>query len=143
VSYLRAIFDKTSGHCHFCGDPIAFENRGWAKVLSGHWEVDHVIQRGKGGGRSAENCLPACTRCNRLRWHRTGAELRELLLLGVLAVQEIRRGTPTGRRLLALKAQRLAENVERRRKVAKRLAGGSADVHGDGSSGPGSSPAAH
>lgn len=27
---LREIYDKTSGHCHFCGDPIKFENRGGA-----------------------------------------------------------------------------------------------------------------
>jgi hypothetical protein len=39
---LRAIFEKTNGHCHFCGDPITFEHRGWARVPDGHWEVDHV-----------------------------------------------------------------------------------------------------
>jgi len=48
---LRRIFDKTTGHCHFCGDPIIFENRGWSDRPHGHWEVDHVIQRHKGGAK--------------------------------------------------------------------------------------------
>ncbi len=79
---LQAIFNRTTGHCHFCGDAISFERRGWAADLSGYWALDHVIQRHKGGRRGADNCLPACTRCNRLRWHRTGPALRELLELG-------------------------------------------------------------
>ena len=88
---LREIFDKTKGHCHFCGGPITFELRGWKKdEPRGYWEVDHVIQRGKGGSPRAENCLPACTRCNKLRWHRTGPQLRELLWLGIIAYHEIR-----------------------------------------------------
>ena len=69
-SDLREIFDKTNGHCHFCGDPIEFGNRGWSEKPDGHWEKDHVIQRDKGGAHTSENCLPACTRCNRLRWAR-------------------------------------------------------------------------
>src|SRR2546425_10367866 len=92
---LRAIFNRTGGHCHFCGDEIIFERRGWAVDLSGYWEVDNVIQRPQGGMRGADNCLPACTRCNRLRWHRTGPALRQLLELGILAALEIRRGSPT------------------------------------------------
>jgi stage V sporulation protein G len=31
------------------------------------WEVDHVIQRDKGGAVSVENCLPACTNQGKLR----------------------------------------------------------------------------
>jgi len=112
---LRAIFNKTAGHCHFCGDEIIFERRGWALDLSGYWEIDHVIQRHKGGGRSPDNCLPACTRCNRLRWHRTGPALRELLELGILAGLEIRRGSPTGKHLQDFHAKQLAVNIRRRR----------------------------
>jgi 5-methylcytosine-specific restriction endonuclease McrA len=111
---LREIYDKTSGHCHFCGDPIKFKNRGWCENPNGHWEVDHVIQRGKGGAKASENCLPACTRCNRLRWHRTGDALRDLLLLGVIAVKEIKSRTQTGKHLQRLKRERLDENVTRR-----------------------------
>jgi 5-methylcytosine-specific restriction endonuclease McrA len=112
---LRGVFDKTTGHCHFCGDEITFEKHGWAADLSGYWELDHVIQRHKGGQRGSDNCLPACTRCNRLRWHRTGAALRELLELGILAAAQIRRGSPTGKHLEELHAKQLALNIRRRR----------------------------
>jgi hypothetical protein len=43
---LGEILAKTQGHCHFCGDPLVFENRGWIDQPDGHWEVDHVIERG-------------------------------------------------------------------------------------------------
>jgi hypothetical protein len=46
-----------------------------------------------------ENCLPACTRCNRLRLHLTGDGIRELLLLGVIAVKAIKDGTQAGKQL--------------------------------------------
>jgi hypothetical protein len=26
---LRQVWEKTSGHCHFCGDAVEFEKRGW------------------------------------------------------------------------------------------------------------------
>jgi 5-methylcytosine-specific restriction endonuclease McrA len=113
---LRLIFDKTSGHCHFCGDPIKFQNRGWCEKPNGHWEVDHVIQRDKGGTKLAENCLPACMRCNRLRWHRTGDSIRDILLLGIIARKEIKNSSRVGRELLRLRAERLIENEARRRR---------------------------
>jgi 5-methylcytosine-specific restriction endonuclease McrA len=112
---LRVIFEKTNGHCHFCGDPIAFEHRGWSRLPDGHWEVDHVAQRGKGGGASVENCLPACTMCNRLRWSRTGNDLRELLLMGLVALDEVRKGSELGRQLLVRRDHRLERNRARRR----------------------------
>lgn len=113
---LRQIWEKTSGHCHFCGDPIEFPKRGWRSGdMSGYWEVDHVIQRAKGGAAAAANCLPACTRCNRLRWHRTGDSLRELLLLGLIASQEIRKGSAVGQALVARRDSRQLANEKRRR----------------------------
>lgn len=111
---LRSIFDKTSGHCHFCGDPLKFESRGWTEKPDGHWEKDHVVQRDKGGAVTSENCLPACTACNRLRWHRTGKAIRELLLLGTIAVKEIKTRTSIGKELERLKRERLVENLRRR-----------------------------
>jgi HNH endonuclease len=86
------------------------------RTPDGHWEVDHVIQRDKGGAETSENCLPACTRCNRLRWHRTGDGIRDLLLLGVIAVKEIKDRTPTGKQLERLKKTRLDRNVLRRKR---------------------------
>jgi hypothetical protein len=114
VSALRAIFEKTNGHCHFCGDPIIFEHRGWTSSPDGHWEVDHVAQRHKGGPASVENCLPACTGCNRLRWSLTGDDLREILLMGVVAQLEVRRGSQLGRQLVDRRDKRLEENARRR-----------------------------
>ena len=93
---LKVIFDKTAGHCHFCGDPLVLKKYGWKDLddLDGAWELDHVIQKGKSGSENAGNCLPACVRCNRLRWHRPGQDLRELLLLGLVAKDEIKKSSP-------------------------------------------------
>ncbi len=112
---LRQIWEKTEGHCHFCGDAVEFEKRGWHDGdLAGYWEVDHVIQRNKGGVDSADNYLPACTRCNRLRWHRTGERIRELLLLGLVAKGEIKKRTALGQALIKLRDKRLVNNQKRR-----------------------------
>lgn len=113
-SGLLEIFNKTGGHCHFCGDPIKFETRGWSASPNGHWEVDHFIQRDKGGAVSSANCLPACMRCNRLRWHRTGDGLRNLLLLGIIAAKEIKAHSKVGKSLEKLRTKRLEENARRR-----------------------------
>jgi 5-methylcytosine-specific restriction endonuclease McrA len=116
TSILKLIFSRTSGHCHFCGDRLIFSRRGMKKGQpeKGAWEVDHVIQKDKGGKNAVENYLPACVRCNRLRWHRKGKDLRELLLLGLIAAGEIKKGTETGKRMLELKKKRGKENRNRR-----------------------------
>ena len=116
---LWTIWRKTNGHCHFCGDSLHFKGRGWTrKNLRGRWEVDHVIQRAKGGRKTTDNCLPACTRCNRLRWHRTGKAVQRLLLLGVIAQDEIDRGSKFGKDLQKLEKARLSAN--RKRRVSRR-----------------------
>lgn len=119
--YLRGIFLKTSGHCHFCGDSLVFRKYGCKDLedLAGAWEADHVIQRGKGGSKKVENCLPACVRCNRLRWHRTGKNLRDLLLFGLIASVEIRNKTALGKQLQRLKSNRIMAN-QKRRELEKR-----------------------
>ena len=115
---LRQIWEKTSGHCHFCGDAVELEKRGWKNDdLTGYWEVDHIIQKGKGGSKSVENCLAACTRCNRLRWHRQGEAVRELLFLGLIARDEIVKSTATGKVLAQLREKRLAQNKLRRKSI--------------------------
>lgn len=119
---LRAIFDKTSAHCHFCGDKVTFDNRGWSDTPEGHCEVDHVVQREKGGAKSAANCLPVCMRCNRLRWHRTGEAMRDILLLGIIARKEIKHGSQMGIALVRLRANRLAQNKNRGRSKTRRTA---------------------
>ena len=118
---LWAIFEKTGGYCHYCGDRLRFANRGWSANPTGHWEVDHVVQKKKGGDSATDNCLPACTECNRLRWARTGSALRTLVRLGLLATEEIERGSPVGMHLSAMLKARLRANESRR--LAKYLDG--------------------
>ena len=116
---LHEVFNRTKGHCHFCGDPLVFDNYGKAEVLEGAWEIDHVIQKGKGGTKDVSNCLAACVKCNRLRWHRTGQEVRDLLLYGLIAKDEIKKGTQVGKTMEDLKDKRLKANFRRRRKKGK------------------------
>jgi 5-methylcytosine-specific restriction endonuclease McrA len=114
----KSVFFRTSGHCHFCGDRLFFSRRGMKKGQpeKGAWEVDHVIQKNKGGKNSTENYLPACVRCNRLRWHHKGRALRELLLLGLIAKGEIKKGTDIGRHLRRLALKHIAANKQRQLK---------------------------
>ena len=113
---IKEIFSKTKGHCHFCGDPLILEKYGWKNLddLDGAWETDHIIQKGKGGRKEAENCLPACLRCNRLRWHRKGNDLRDLILLGLIAKDEIKKGSYIGKEVLKLMDKRIEVNKKRR-----------------------------
>lgn len=114
---LQEIYDRTDGHCHFCGDEVEFKKYGLKDVndTSGVWEADHVKQKGKGGKKDAENCLPACYRCNRLRWHRRGDEIRELLFLGLIAKEQIRKNSLVGKEIIELNKKRLDGNLKRRR----------------------------
>lgn len=114
---LKAIFDRTEGHCHFCGDSLIWAKYAWKDVndLDGAWEVDHIIQKGKGGAKDARNCLPACVRCNRLRWHRKGNDIRELLVLGLIAKDQIKAKSGIGARLLEFMKLRRERNLKRRR----------------------------
>lgn len=99
---VKAIFQSTSGRCHFCGDRLVLSryatrplrrnllrSKGWG-WRAGYWEIDHVVQRDKGGRDATANYLPACIGCNRLRWHRKGKYTRESILLGLIARHEIR-----------------------------------------------------
>jgi 5-methylcytosine-specific restriction endonuclease McrA len=118
-SQLKAIFNNTSGHCHFCGDSLDFKKYGVKDInkLAGAWESDHIHQKAKGGRVDESNCLPACVRCNRLRWHRKGNELRKLILLGLIAQKEINKKNKLGKEILRLKNKRLTANKKRRRLV--------------------------
>jgi hypothetical protein len=59
-------------------------------------------------------CLP-CTSCNRLRWHRRGAAIRELLVLGLIAKSEIEKLTETGKGLVRLRAEQTRRTARRRK----------------------------
>lgn len=114
---LQEIFNRTDGHCHFCGDPVILDKYGCKDIneVKGAWEADHVIQRGKGGSKFADNCLPACVQCNRLRWHRKGNEIRELIIYGLIAKNEIKKSSSIGEALKQLKTRRIKANIKRRR----------------------------
>ena len=109
------IYNKTGGHCHFCGDKIVLSKYGKG-AKKGCWEADHVVQKYKGGPSGSINCLPACTRCNRLRWHRTSKEIQEILFLGVIAKKEINNKSEIGKKLQKLKRKRIKKNKNRRLK---------------------------
>jgi hypothetical protein len=117
---LRLIYEKTKGHCHFCGDRVFFDRRGWDEKRKGFWEVDHVIQRRKGGTSKFINYLPACAKCNRLRGHRKGLEFRRVILLGLIAVEQIKQRTAAGCRLRDLYKSRVRQNAYRRKRRARR-----------------------
>jgi hypothetical protein len=116
---LKEIYQKTDGCCHFCGDEVVFEKYGLKDVHDtiGVWEADHIKQKGKGGLKKAENCLPACYRCNRLRWHRSGDEIRALLFLGLIAKEQIKKKTDLGKKILECSDQRTHSNDLRRRRM--------------------------
>ena len=118
--FLWSVFSKTGGVCHFCGAKLRFDNRGYSENPRGHWEVDHVVHRKRGGQDSVDNYLPACTTCNRLRWSHTGEELKFRLLMGVLAVREMNYGTELGEQLWQLLDRRLDQNEGRRVANAER-----------------------
>jgi 5-methylcytosine-specific restriction endonuclease McrA len=116
-SYLvRVVYDKTRGHCHFCGDKVVLGHHGKTKghPLRGAWELDHVIQAAKGGKSNPDNFLPACWKCNRLRWHRKGRDLRRLVQLGLIANDEIKTGTELGQAIHAKFKKHKAKNKRRR-----------------------------
>jgi hypothetical protein len=117
----RAVFEKTGGHCHFCGDQLEFSRYGktCGDNLEGAWELDHVVQRRKGGASNTDSYLPARWNCNRLRWHRKGRDLRRLILLGLVANDEIKTGTGLGRAIRAKFEQRTAKNRRRQRAAGR------------------------
>ena len=118
---LKSVFERTMGHCHFCGDLLKLDRYGKKnpQISDGSWELDHVIQRGKGGDNRIENFLPACRRCNQLRWHRKGSQLRELIFIGLIAKVEMNKRSNIGKQLMGLKRKRLDNNKKRRRTTLK------------------------
>jgi 5-methylcytosine-specific restriction endonuclease McrA len=61
---LRAIYDKTDGHCNLCGKKLSFVNYG-AQSGRAPWEVDHSNPVSTGGTNYKRNLKPACPDCNR------------------------------------------------------------------------------
>jgi hypothetical protein len=86
VKRMKA-FERTSGHCHICGEPMAFRN--YAAVgRRGAWEIEHSKPRARGGTDHGNNLYAAHIPCNRAKqarstksaraaWGRTAAPLSD------------------------------------------------------------------
>lgn len=53
-SQRKAVWDKTGGHCAYCGCLIELRQM----------QIDHVTPLRKGGTNDFDNLLPACRSCN-------------------------------------------------------------------------------
>lgn len=77
---LKDIFNKTSGHCVYCGIPLLFENYGSCtrRPPRGAWEVEHWIPRARCDSDAAcnnpGNLWASCCRCNDEKGTMTGDE---------------------------------------------------------------------
>lgn len=60
----QRVIAKTHGHCYYCG-------------LSDARTFDHLTPVARGGDNSADNLMPACSRCNLLKADMTLDEIRE------------------------------------------------------------------
>lgn len=61
--WLRDIYDKTGGHCRYCGKRLSIENHG-NRNGHGGWAIDHSIPAAQGGTDHMNNLFPACYECN-------------------------------------------------------------------------------
>lgn len=61
---LRAIYERTEGHCHLCRKRLSFCNYG-AFGKRGAWEIEHSIAQARGGTDHLNNLFAACISCNR------------------------------------------------------------------------------
>jgi len=111
---LTKIWDKTGGYCHFCGRKLVFENYGKNKFIEDNWNIDHIFPRAMGGDNTATNYLPICGECNRLKWHRTGEQIQELVKFGLVSLREKRKGTQIGKRISELYKLQQEANEARR-----------------------------
>lgn len=111
---LIKIWAKTNGHCHFCGEKLTFENYGKNKFIEDNWNIDHVFPRATGGDNAATNYLPICEGCNRLKWHRTGKQIQELVRFGLVSLREKRKGTQIGKKISELYSLQQKANEARR-----------------------------
>lgn len=97
------IYAKTNGYCHICGGRLDVA-----------WTADHVVPHAADGPHALDNYLPACSSCNRLRWHYTPEHIRYILELGIYARREVKNQTQLGKQLERLYERRQAENARRR-----------------------------
>ncbi len=62
-SRINAVYDRTDGRCHLCGNNLAFSNYG-RRGARGAWHADHSRPLAYGGTNRLTNLFPACVSCN-------------------------------------------------------------------------------
>ena len=72
---LRSIYNKTKGHCAYCGKKLSFINyANYEHRLV--WEIDHSIAKAKGGTNYFRNLQPSCVPCNRTKGKTSGTNYK-------------------------------------------------------------------
>lgn len=61
----RAVFERSGGRCHYCGQVL---------TLDGRWNVEHMLPRALDGGDELDNLVAACSSCNLSKGDRTALE---------------------------------------------------------------------
>jgi 5-methylcytosine-specific restriction endonuclease McrA len=78
----QAVWNKTGGHCAYCGLALAPDTQQSVTRLYGYqsfMEVDHVHPRKLGGIDAFENYVPSCTACNTSKGGKTLEEFRHYM----------------------------------------------------------------
>jgi hypothetical protein len=71
----RAVFEKSSGCCHLCGERMAYSNYG-NHGARGAWEIDHSVPLALGGTDHLNNLYATHTICNRSKQAGSSASVR-------------------------------------------------------------------
>ncbi len=108
----KFIFEKTGGHCHFCGKKLFFEAK---RGNDGRWHIDHIVPFSRKGKNNIINYLPICNVCNRLRWNFKSEKIRDIFRFGVIAYREMRRNTEIGNRIKDIYKKQMEQNKKLRR----------------------------
>ena len=116
---LTIIWNKTNGHCHFCGKKLLFSSYWSGSSKRGKWQVDHIYPKARGGQNSVENYLPICRTCNRLRWMWTGRKIQKVFQYGTIALREARKKTDFGSKIRSLYFIQKNQNKKRISKKKK------------------------
>jgi len=78
----KAIWDKTGGHCYYCGLALTPDGQ---EIISGPYqswmEVDHVTPRAQGGIDTVENLVPSCRACNCSKGNKSLDEYRSFVAI--------------------------------------------------------------
>ena len=75
----REVFNKTNGHCAYCGKTLNFE---------GDWHIDHIKPKWAGGSNNISNKYPSCILCNTRKYLHTPEEFKDFMKSQIIKRQE-------------------------------------------------------